>query len=346
MKKLFSSVWTVVVPSSWCSVLRVVALAATAIHAAAVASAADRVVVQIDWLPSGDKAPFYVALHEGFFAKEGLDVTLQTGRGSADALTKVATGAADVASSGISAVLSAAAKGPMPLKVVYTAYTESPESFFVVKGSGIRTLKDLQGRPVAATALSTSRVLMPLVLERNGLSVEQMKLQLVDANVLMPMLVSGRVDAISSFRTQVPLANSLLKPRGKEVDVLPWAMFGLETYGMVLAASDTMIEKRPEVLKRFLRAFHKAVLLSLKDPAVTGRALKKSAPEIDADIAEAQFRASIPLIDNAISRRDGIGTIDPGLLKKSWSWVAVSEHYPLDKIDPEKMVSRLNWADN
>lgn len=234
MKNLFSSVWTVLAPSSLRLVLRGAAVAFTAALAAASAMAADRVVVQIDWLPSGDKGPFYVALHEGFYASEGLEVTLQTGRGSADALTKVATGAADIASSGISAVLSAAAKGPMPLKVVYTAYTESPESFFVIKGSGIRTLKDLQGRPVAATALSTSRVLMPLVLERNGVSVDQLKLQLVDANVLMPMLVSGRVDAISSFRTQVPLANSLLQPRGKEVEVLPWSMFGLETYGMVL----------------------------------------------------------------------------------------------------------------
>ena len=346
MKNLFSSVWTVLAPSSLRLVLRGVAVAFTAALAAASAMAADRVVVQIDWLPSGDKGPFYVALHEGFYASEGLEVTLQTGRGSADALTKVATGAADIASSGISAVLSAAAKGPMPLKVVYTAYTESPESFFVIKGSGIRTLKDLQGRPVAATALSTSRVLMPLVLERNGVSVDQLKLQLVDANVLMPMLVSGRVDAISSFRTQVPLANSLLQPRGKEVEVLPWSMFGLETYGMVLAASDAMIKERPDVLRRFLRAFHKAMLLSLKDPAVTGRALKKSAPEIDPQVAEAQFRASIPLIDNATSRRDGIGTIEPDLLKKSWGWVAASERYPLDKLDPERMVARLNWADN
>ncbi|MDX3907423.1 MAG: ABC transporter substrate-binding protein [Pigmentiphaga sp.] len=346
MKKLLSGVWAAFVPSLSLAGLRAAALAGAAMLSVATASAADRVVAQIDWLPSGDKAPFYVALHEGFFAQEGLEVTLQTGRGSADALTKVATGVADIASSGLSAVLSAAAKDPIPLKVVYTVYTEAPDSFFVVKGSGIRTLKDLQGRAVAATALSTSRVLMPLVLERNGLSMDQMKLQLVDANVLMPMLASGRVDAISSFRTQLPLANSLLKPRGKEVEALPWSSFGLETYGMVLAASDTMIKERPEVLKRFLRAFHKAVLLSLKDPAVAGRALKKSAPEIDPAVAEAQFRASMPLIDNAISQRDGIGTIEPGLLKKSWGWVAASEHYPADKIDPEKVVSRIKWADN
>ena len=311
-----------------------------AVMLAGPAAAADKVVAQIDWLPSGDKAPFYVGVHEGFFAAEGLEVTVQSGRGSSDALTKVATGAADIASSGLAAVLSAAAKDAMPMRVVYSLYTEAPDSFFVVKGGGIKTLQDLKGKPVAATALSASRVLMPVVLERNGIAIDQIKLQLVDANVLMPMLASGKVEAISSFRTQSPLANSLLRPRGKEVEVLPWSSFGLQTYGTVLVASNKLIEQRPEVLKRFLRAFHKAVLFSLKDPAAAGKAVQKASAEVDPAIATAQFTASMPLIDNAVSRRDGIGALEPGLLKKSWEWVAASEHYPADKVDPEKLVYR------
>ena len=62
------------------------------------AHAAEKLVYMNDWLPGGDKAlPFY-AVQKGLFAKEGLDVTVQSARGSSEAITRIATGAADVGS--------------------------------------------------------------------------------------------------------------------------------------------------------------------------------------------------------------------------------------------------------
>ena len=50
--------------------------------------AADKVVFVSDWLPGGDKAlPFY-AMHKGLFAAEGLEVTIRTARGSSLAIDK------------------------------------------------------------------------------------------------------------------------------------------------------------------------------------------------------------------------------------------------------------------
>src|ERR1051325_8525188 len=68
--------------------------------AAAPSAAAERYVLMLDWLPSGDKAPAYVAVEKGYFAEEGLDITIQNARGSTDALTKAATGNADFATGG------------------------------------------------------------------------------------------------------------------------------------------------------------------------------------------------------------------------------------------------------
>ena len=59
------------------------------------AQAPDKVVFQLDWVPGGDKAGIYAAVKQGFFSAEGLDVTVVSGRGSSDAVTKLATGAAD-----------------------------------------------------------------------------------------------------------------------------------------------------------------------------------------------------------------------------------------------------------
>lgn len=308
--------------------------------ASSLAAAADKVVAQLDWLPSGDKAAFYVGLSEGFYAEQGLDVVIQTGRGSSDALTKVATGVADVGSAGFSALLSAAAQNKMPVKAVYAYFTELPDSFLTVKGSGITSIKDLAGSKVGATALSSSRVLMPMVLEKNGLKPEQVQTQLVDANVLAPMLASGKVDAISAFRTQSALAAALLKERGKEMVVLPWSAFGLQSYGTVVVASDKMIEQRPDVLKRFVAAFNKSVDYALAHPDAAGRAVKKAAPEIDEAVARAQFESAMPLIRNAVSERDGRGVFSPALVTESWNWVVRSENLQAISFDPQQAVYR------
>ena len=50
-------------------------------------SAADKLTFQLDWLPNGDKAFAYVALKQGFYAAEGLEVSIIPGRGSSDAIT-------------------------------------------------------------------------------------------------------------------------------------------------------------------------------------------------------------------------------------------------------------------
>jgi NitT/TauT family transport system substrate-binding protein len=51
------------------------------------ALAQEKILYLNDWLPAGDKAPAYIAVAKGLFAAEGLEVTIQSGRGSSDVVT-------------------------------------------------------------------------------------------------------------------------------------------------------------------------------------------------------------------------------------------------------------------
>jgi len=82
------------------------------------ASAQDKVIYQLDWLPGGDKAPIYVCINEGFCADAGLDVSIAPGRGSSEAITKIATGASDIGSAGLGALMAAAATEGVPVTAV------------------------------------------------------------------------------------------------------------------------------------------------------------------------------------------------------------------------------------
>ncbi|MGA8649548.1 MAG: hypothetical protein WB677_02815 [Xanthobacteraceae bacterium] len=63
-------------------------------------------------------------------------------------------------------------------------------------------------------------------------------------------------------------------------------------------------------------------------------------PEIDVDVARAQFSASVPLMVNDISKKDGVGAFEKALLAKTWKWTAEAQNIPLDKLDPETAVAR------
>jgi NitT/TauT family transport system substrate-binding protein len=304
------------------------------------AHAADKVVMQLDFLPGGDKAFSYVGVKEGFFAAEGLEVTILPGRGSADAVTKVASGNADVGGGGLAALMMAAAESNAPVKAIMSLYSKQPDALFTVKGGSIDNLKGAVGKTVATPTFSSSNTLWPVVLEANGIDPAKIKLLKVDPSALAPMLAQGKVDATINWVTVAPAFEKVLAQAGKQLQVLPWSGYGLDGYGYSLFASDKMIKERPDVLRRYMRAFKKSVDFALANPAKAAADLKAMVPEADVATLEAELRASIPLIQNDISKRDGIGTFEPKLLAATWAWVAKSMDYAPNKIDPEKIVDR------
>jgi NitT/TauT family transport system substrate-binding protein len=301
---------------------------------------ADKVVFQTDWLPGGDKSAIYAAVSKGYFAAEGLDVTVKTGRGSTDAVSKLAAGAADVGVGGIAALMMAAAEGAVPVKAVMSIYSKEPDAIFSPKGSGITSLKSLVGKTVATAPFSSSNTLWPVILQANGIDPSSVKLLKVDPSAMAPMLAQGKVDATINWITVAPGFENVLKQAGKELQVMPWSSFGLDGYGWSFMASDKMIKERPEVLKRVVRALTKSFQAAVADPDAAGLALKAEVPEVDAREAAAEFRASIPLIRNEVSAKDQFGSFEPKLLNTTWIWVAKSMNYPVGKVDPEKLVDR------
>src|SRR5882762_49842 len=112
-------------------------LIAAAVLASGSSRAADKVEYIVGWIPTGEEAYPYVAAQEGYFAAEGLDVTIRVGRGSLDVFTKLAAGTADFGDAAVGALMGAVAQGPMPVKAVFSIYSKQPDCFITVKGSGI-----------------------------------------------------------------------------------------------------------------------------------------------------------------------------------------------------------------
>ena len=308
--------------------------AAVAWSAMTAAVAQDKLTFLIDWLPAGDKAVPYLAVKGGYFAAENLEVTVQSARGSSEVVTRLATGVADMGTGGISSLFQARASAPVPVKALLPIYTQQPDAIFTTRGSGIEALKDVVGKRVATASASSSNVTWPLVLQQNAIDPAAVGLLRVDPGALAPMLASGQVAATINWTTVAPAFEKTLKEAGKELVVIPWSKYGYDGYGLSLFASEKILRERPEVVRRFVRAYQKASEAALANPKVAAEALKSMVPEVDVAVAVAQFEASRSLIVNSVTQKDGFGRFDPARVAKTWEWVSKSMNLPLDRLDP------------
>ena len=97
---------------------------------------------------------------------------------------------------------------------------------------------------------------------------------------------------------------------------------GLEFYSTALVASDQFLAERPDVARRFINAFAKAINFTWKNPEASGVAINKQVPEVDSQVAADTIKAIKGLVYNDASASHGLGKFDPERLATTWSWTA------------------------
>ena len=315
------------------------AMALTALSGNAV-FAADKVKFQLDWLPGGDKAPVYVGIKKGFFKDVDLDVSVASGRGSTDAISKLATGNADMGLSDLVALLMAKAQNDMPVSAVYSVFSKAPHAFFVPADSDVKSVKDVAGKRIATSPYTSSNVFLPLLLEVNNVDPDSIKLVKADAGALNPMLLSGNTDVVISWITDTVIYQQQAKSAGQTLRVLPWYDAGLEFYSTSVIASNRFINKHPDVTKRFVQAYKKAIKYTWEYPEESGQIVHDMVPEVDASTATNTINSIKSLVYNAVSDQDGYGAFTKERLATTWKWTAEAQDIAVDSFDPESAVNR------
>ena len=97
-------------------------------------------------------------------------MTIAPGRGSSEAITRLATGASDIGSAGIGALMSAKAAEGVPVTAVMSLFNRGPHAFYTLEGNGIEDFGDVAGKRIATSPFTESNIYLPLVLEDNGMA--------------------------------------------------------------------------------------------------------------------------------------------------------------------------------
>lgn len=255
---------------------------------------------------NGRHAYFYVAREKGYYKAEGFDVNFLRGQGSADAIKKVAAGIATFGFADAGSLVLARGNDGVPVKLVSIVYAKPPQAIFAIKGSGINSPKDLEGKTVADTASSSVRLLFPAFARAAGIDANKVTWVVAESSALPSLLANGRVDAICQFSVGEPLIAAATLP--KEIVRIAYKDSGLDYYGNGLIASDDMIAKNPEQVRAFVRATIKGMKDAFANPAEAAAIMAKHQKELSPAVIESETKLVGELSDVPGKQ---LGSIDP-----------------------------------
>ncbi len=109
------------------------------------ASAAEKVTVQLKWLPQAQFAGYYVAQAKGYYKDAGLDVTIKPGGPDISPVQVIAGNQADIVVNWMPDALAAREAG-VPLVNVAQVFNQSGLMLTCKKSSGVTSPKDLKGK--------------------------------------------------------------------------------------------------------------------------------------------------------------------------------------------------------
>jgi len=277
-----------------------------------------------DWKWEGQSAPLLLALDEGYFADENLDVTLDPGTGSIDAIPKVANGEYDLGSADINSLITWRAANPeVDLKAVYIIYNAPPFAVIGRPSLGVTGPHDLEGHVLGAPANDGAFAQWPAFVRANGIIAERVTIEDVGFPVREPLLADGKVDAITgfSFTSMVSLEASGVPP--EDLSLMLMSDFGLDLYGNAIIVNPSFAAERPEDVKAFLRAAVRGFQQTIRNPAAAVQYPLKRTPDAEEAV---ELKRLVMAIGHHIATEEvgqiGLGDVVQPRLEKSIAQLA------------------------
>ncbi|MCU1514958.1 MAG: aliphatic sulfonate transporter substrate-binding protein [Microbacteriaceae bacterium] len=208
--------------------------------------------------------------------------------GSAAANLALRSGAIDVGSTAGSAALLARANGS-PIKAIDVYSQPNWAAILVSKNSTITSVKDLQGKTVAANKGTDPYFFLIQALEKAGVPLNTVTIQNLAHADGKAALESGRVDAWSGLDPL--LSTSIVVAGSKNIYDNP----SFNTYGL-LDATEPFLSKSPDLAQLVVNAYEKARAYAIQSPDKTAAILAKVAginPTIASNVIQNRTKLDI-----------------------------------------------------
>jgi NitT/TauT family transport system substrate-binding protein len=283
-------------------------LAALALGALAVgawpAAAQDAVSLRLNWYLGGLHVPFYYGQDLGYFSDEGIDLTINEGRGSANTAQVVAAGGDTFGMADSSSLIGLASKGA-EIKSVMSLLNSTGFSVVSLAETGIRTPKDLEGKSLAVSPGDPLGQLFLAVAAHNNLDMSTISFVQVDPAAKVVAVLEKQADALLGGADDQFF---LIKYQGQEPHALRFADHGANIVGMTILTQSSLIESNPDLVERFVRASVRSWEAAMENPDAAVEAALKAKPDLNAQSTLDQMVVDFELLSSPNSNTQiGLG---------------------------------------
>jgi NitT/TauT family transport system substrate-binding protein len=257
------------------------------------ASAADKVVLMLNWYVYGEHAPFFYGKEKGLYAAKGIDLEIQEGRGSAITIQAVAAKTVPFGYADVPTMIKAAAKGA-PVVSPGVLLQTSPMSVMGFTEKNIRKPEDLKGKTVATTPGDSMSQIWPLFLKKAGLKESEMKILSGDAQTKLNAVITGQADVLLGYAMDQSM--KIKDATGKSVYPIMFADYGIHLISSGIIAHKDTLKESGDLVRRFMAATTESVEAAEKDPAGAVKAVLAALPKAGKpETLQEGFELTIPL---------------------------------------------------
>jgi NitT/TauT family transport system substrate-binding protein len=230
----------------------------------ATAQTADKVRLQIKWVPQAQFAGYFVAMDKGYYAAENIDITIMPGGPDIIPEQQVTNGQADFGVDWVASFLAFRDKG-LPIVDIAQVFQSSGLMLVSKKSAKIGSAQELKGRNVGVWYGGNEFEFLALM---DKLNYDPDKdLNVIKQGFTMDPFLAGQMDAASAMtynEYQVVLESGL---NAEDLNVIRYNDEGVGMLEDNLFATEDMVANKPDLVQRFVRASLKGWQAAIDDQA-------------------------------------------------------------------------------
>ncbi len=280
--------------------------------------------IRMDFIIGGKHAPWYVALEKGFYAKRGLNATIQPSTGSADTVRTIASGGADFGFADVATMIVAKSRGTPVQAAAQFGYVGAT---ILWRDEGlIKGIKDLAGKSLAISPGQAQWFLMPAYCRINKIDFKSIKIQETAPPIQPAALATKKADFIIMFRgSNDEVAELAASKVGLQLKRVYMKDTGLGIYGSSLIVKDDDITKRPTFVRAYVEGTLEGLRYARDNQEESLKIILKHKPELDPALTTLQLRNAITEVFLPVeSAQVGLGYMKPDIIETT---VRVTNEY-------------------
>jgi len=214
------------------------------------------VSVQLDFYPGTEYAPLQRGITKGYFAEQGIELTIEPSTGSLDTLNSINANKVQFAFVDSTTYTLQRIQDTSDTTGVYAYYTHP--SFAIWSSKPLKSAADMAGTTFGTVPFSAGTYELPFLLHANGVDPNSVTVNLMDFSVLYATLDSGGIDSAEIGYPGDEDEMIRAQTQGLQRYLIPSADWGLKEYAKLLIARDDTISTDPDLVHRLISAIDKS----------------------------------------------------------------------------------------